>query len=165
MNAPQPSAPEVSDDQLVRQFSRITVGFAAPLVLVLVLGVTVLIPGGSVRTVGAAIGAGLALWSWIASRWMTGHMAATAARTRSSLLQTGRPEDAQSAGAAGAVRVIAFVGIGMAGAPALIGLPLAQSLGGDIGPFVVAIPVAVVALIVNASGPPAIRRHLAVVRG
>lgn len=156
--------PEVSDDELVRQFQVITVSFAGGLVIILVLGVTVLVPGGTVRTTGAAIGAALGLWSWFGSRWVTSWGTSNAARPRGSQRQERSAGDDEGAGAAGAARTIAFMGIGMAEAPALLGLVLSLSLRGDVGPFVVAIPAAVGAIILNASGPGAMRRHLERVR-
>lgn len=156
--------PAVSDDELVRQFQVITVAFAGGLLIVLALAVTVLIPGRTVRTTGAAIGAALGLWSWIGSRWVTTWGTSSAARSRASERQERNADDHGDTRAAGAARTIAFLGLGMAEAPALVGLPLSLSLGGDVGPLVVAVPIAVAAIILNASGPGAMRRHLQRVR-
>lgn len=155
---------EVSDDELIRQFRVITLAFVGGLLIVLALGVTVLIPGRTLRTTGAAIGAVLGLWSWIGSRWITTRGTSSATRSRAPRAQERNAGDDERTGGAGAARTIAFLGLGMAEAPALVGLPLSLNLGGDVGPLVIAVPVAVAAIILNASGPGAMRRHLQRVR-
>jgi hypothetical protein len=147
MIAPASSRPPVSDEQVIRTFTFITVFFCVPLVLFLALGVFVLVPNGSVHARGLIIGVALGLVSWFASRWATSYALSRAARTGATY-------------PAGAVGTAVFTGIGCAEFPALVGLVLAVADRADVGPFVIAIPVAIVAVVVNASGPGAVRRHL-----
>lgn len=147
MIAPASSRPAVSDEQVFRTFTFITVFFCVPLVLFLALGVFVLVPNGSVHARGMIIGVALALVSWFASRWITSNALSRAART-------GIKDPA------GAVGAVVFRGVACAEIPALVGLLLAVADRADVGPFVIAIPVAIVAVVVNASGPGAVLRHL-----
>ncbi|MBN9325498.1 MAG: hypothetical protein BGO38_03770 [Cellulomonas sp. 73-145] len=168
MPAPQPPVAELSDDDVVRLFTTVTVGFAGGLVLILGIGVLFLVPGAPLSTTGAAVGVGLALVSWFGSRWVTGWGASNAARSarRRSRASTGdqaAPAGGRSDGANGVARTIAFMGIGFAEGPGLVGLAIGLQLH-DIGPFAIALPVAVAAVVLNASGPGAMRRHLQRVR-
>jgi hypothetical protein len=159
MTVPPSSLPPRTDDEVVRTYARITVGFCGALGLVLVLGLTVLSSHASVGTRGVLIGLGLGLCSWFGSRWITSFGLSRSART-------GRGEAAglrATAGAtelAGTAGTIAFMGICVAQVPGLLGFVLARGDGADVGPMVVAIPIAIVAIVVNASGPGAMRRHL-----
>lgn len=141
----------MSDEQIIRMFTLITVAYCGALVMILALGVFVLVPGGPVRTRGVIIGVALGLVSWFASRWITdsAHPRATRTGTRDP---------------AGTVRAVAFRGIAVAQFPALLGLVFAVDGHADVGALVIAVPVAIVAIVVNASGPGAIRRHLARLR-
>ena len=151
MPATAPSAPPESDEQIISRFTRLTFAFCGALAMVLALGVTFLIPHGSVRTRGMIIGGALGLCSWFGSRWITRYALVRGARTGPTEM-------------AGAVGTAAFMGIGVAETSALVGLALAFGEGGDVGSFVIAIPIAIAAIIVNASGPSAIRRHLDTLR-
>lgn len=146
MTAPTPSAPPVSDDQLIRLGTYLSVAFAVPLLMVLALGMFVLVPDAAVHSRGLVIGAALGLVSWFGSRWITSHTL-----PRSAVSGPG--------GVHGAARIVAFRGIAVADLPALLALVLVLAIG-DVGPLVVAVPIAIVAIVVNASGPGAIRRHL-----
>lgn len=147
MTATASSTPPVSDEQLISTFTRLTFAFCGALAIILVLGVTVLIPNGSVGTRGMMIGVALGLGSWFGSRWITSYRLSRIARTGPTEM-------------AGAVGTAAFMGVAVAESPALIGLVIAFGDSADVGPFVIAIPIAIVAIIVNASGPGAVRRHL-----
>lgn len=168
MSAPQPPVAELSDDDVVRLFTTLTVGFAGGLVLVLGIGVLFLVPGAPLGTTGAAVGVGLAVVSWFGSRWVAGWAASNAARSarlrsRASNGEQATPVAGRSDGANGVARTIAFMAIGVAEAPGLMGLVIGLQLH-DIGPFAISLPVAVAAVVLNASGPGAMRRHLARVR-
>jgi len=89
------------------------------------------------------IGVALGLVSWCASSWITSYALSRAARPG--------PGDLDAAGA-----VAVFLAIAFAESPALVGLVLATVDGTDVG--AIAIPVA--AIVVNGSGPVAVRRHL-----
>jgi len=159
MTVPPSSLPPTTDDELVTRYARITVGFCGALVLVLVLGLTVLSSHASVGTQGVLIGVGLGLWSWFGSRWITSFGLSRFGRTDPPTM-AGSAETVGAAVLAGAVGTVAFMGIGVAEVPGLIGFVLAQGDGADVGPMVIAIPIAIVAVVVNASGPGAVRRHL-----
>ena len=147
------SAPPVPDEQLIRTFAWITVAFCGVLVLISAVGVFGLVPDGVVRGRGVVIGLALGLVSWFASRWVVRHaLSAGAGRGR------GTTSDAAVLGAA------VFRAIAAAEAPALAGFAFAVVDGSDLGPVVIAIPLAIVAIIVNASGPRAVRGHLARLR-
>jgi len=147
MTATASSTPPLSDEQVIAKFTRITFAFCGSLGLILILGVTVLSPHSSIGMPGVLVGVALGLGSWFGSRWITSFGISRIAGTG--------PTDL-----AGAVGTAAFMGIGMADAPALIGLVLATGDGADVGPIVIGIPIAILAVIVNASGPGAVRRHL-----
>ena len=147
MTTPPPTTPAVSDEQIIRMLTRITFAFCGALMVILALGVFVLVPDGSVRTRGMIIGVALGLVSWFGSRWITGFQLSRIART-------GTTEPA------GAIGTVAFTGVAIAEFPALLGLVFAISDGVDIGPLVVAVPIAIAAIVLNASGPGAVRRHL-----
>jgi len=49
--------------------------------------------------------------------------------------------------------------------PGLLGLVIAFLWPSEVGPLVVGVPVSLVAVVLNASGPSAVRRHLARLRG
>ena len=159
MTVPPSSLPPTTDDELVRRYARITVGFCGALGLVLVLGLTVLSSHASVGTRGVLIGLGLGLWSWFGSRWITSFGLSRFGRTDPTKM-AGPTQTAGATELAGAVGVVAFMGIGVAEVPGLLGFVLARGDGADVGPMVVAIPIAIVAIVVNASGPGAMRRHL-----
>ena len=146
-----PAMPPASDDQMIRTFTFITVGFCGGLVIVLGLGVFFLVPGSTVRSPGLLLGAVLGLVSWFGSRWVTSRAPSGSVRTPS-----GR--------AGGPASTLAFLGIAVAEIPALVGLVVAIADGTDVGAIVVAVPIAIVAIVVNASGPGAMRRHLGLVR-
>ncbi len=154
MIARAPSAQPASDEEVVRVLTVMTVAFCGALALVLLIGVTFLFPDRVVTARGAGIGLALGLVSWYASRWMVGRAIARAGRRAA-----GDPS------APGIVRSAVFVGIACAESPALTGLAIAVVLGNDIGPFVVAIPMAIAAIVVNVSGPGAVRGHLESLRG
>lgn len=167
MPAPQPPVAELADDDVVRLFTTVTIGFAGGLLGVLVIGVLFLVPGAPLSTTGAVVGAGLALVSWFGSRGVTGWAASNAAHRAGLRSRTSAPEQPGRVGggdgANGVARTIAFIGIGVAESPGLIGLVIGLQLH-DIGPFAISLPVAVAAVVLNASGPGAMRRHLARVR-
>lgn len=148
----------LSDEQAIRLFTFITISFAGALVLVLLMGVLFLVPGRPIGTTGLALGAALAVLSWFGSRAVTAWAADRVATTR----RKGGTGASTEAGSASA-RTVAFIGIGVAEVFGLVGL-LAGMAMHDIGPFVVSLPVAVGAVILNASGPGAMRRHLERVR-
>ena len=167
MPAPQRPAAELSDDDLVRLMLPITLSFVGGLVLILVIGALFLVPGAPLSTTGAVVGVGLALVSWFGSRGVTGWAASSAAHRAGLRSRTSAPEQPGRVGggdgANGVARTIAFIGIGVAEFPGLIGLVVGLQLH-DIGPFVISLPVAVAAVVLNASGPGAMRRHLQRVR-
>jgi hypothetical protein len=147
MTEPEPTTPPVSDEQVIHSFTRTTLSFCGALVVVLVLGLFFAVPDSSVRTRGMIIGVALGLVSWFGSRWITG-------RTLSRVARTGTKEPT------GAIGVVVFLGIAVAEFPALLGLVFEFVSRGDVGAVVVAVPVAIVSIVVNASGPGAVRRHL-----
>lgn len=146
-------APPVSDEQIIRTFTFITIAFCGALVLIAALGVVVVVAHGSVRSRGVLIGVVLGLVSWFGSRWITSSALSRAARS-----------GLTDRGVAGPLGVAVFRGVAFAEAPALVGFLLAVVDGVDVGPLVIAVPVAIVAIVVNASGPAAVRRHLAQLR-
>lgn len=169
MPAPERPLVDQSDDQRVRIFTPITLSFVGGMVLVLVLGVVFLVPHAPLTGAGAGVGVALALASWFGSRAATAWAASTAARRVASGPPPGlaaRPlvKGGPQYGAAGAAGTIAFIGIGVGEGFGLVGLPIGLAMH-DLGPFVIALPVAMVAVVLNASGPAAMRRHLQRVRG
>ena len=140
----------VSDDEVVRIMKTITIGFAATLVAVALLGVLFIVPAPVIGIRGLAVGLVLAIAAWFLPEVSTRRMAASA----------WRPAGVAGRDVPALARTIAFVGIALAETLALLGLVLAVADGHDVGPFVVSTPVAVVSLFVNASGPAAMRRHL-----
>lgn len=153
MIAPVPPARPVSDEQIVRAYAVITITFCAVLMVVGALGAFVLVPDSSVSVRGAAFGVALGMVSWFGSRWVTSSALSRATRP-------GAPEMSDPT-AAGRVPLIGLV---VAEFPALFGLPLAFVDGSEVGPLVVAVPIAIAAIVVNVSGPGAVRRHLARLR-
>ncbi len=153
MTPPERPWPAPSDDQVVRMFLFITIGYAGALVLILAL-VPFLFPDGSISVRGLAVGVVLALVSWFGSMWAINWALASAARS-------GRPD---AVAAAGAVRTATLVGIATAEMPPLLALVYAYLDVSEVGALVVAVPVAIVALVVNVSGPGAVRRHLEQIR-
>lgn len=147
MSDQRPAMPPVADEQIIRTFTFITIGFCGGLVMVLGLDVLVLVPDSVVRAPGLLLGAVLGLVSWFGSQRATSR--APSRSVRSPSLRSGSPAG-----------TLAFRGIVVAEVPALIALIVAIADGADVGSVVVAIPVAIVAIIVNASGPGAMRRHL-----
>jgi hypothetical protein len=145
----------VTDDELVRIMKTITIGFAATLVAVALLGVLYIVPAPVIGVTGLAVGVVMAIAAWVLPAVTTRWMAASA----------WRPAGVAGRDVLAVTRTIAFVGIALAEMPALIGLVLAVAGGHDVGAFVVSTPVAVVSLFVNASGPAAMRRHLERLRG
>ncbi|HEY8718251.1 hypothetical protein [Pengzhenrongella sp.] len=143
------STPPVSDEEFIKTFTRIGFTFCGGLVLVLALGVFFIAPNGSIHTRGVMIGVALGLVSWFASRWITSNAVSKAANT-----------DPKNQAGAGAIGPAVFMGIAFADTPALVGLALASTDASDIGPLVIAVPVAIAAIIFNVSGPAALRRHL-----
>ena len=137
----------MSDQQLISKLTRITFAVCGALAVILFLGTSFLFSDGSVRTRGMIIGVALGLVSWFGSRWITSYSLSRAARTG-------------AADVTGVVLTVAFSGIAIGETPAMLGLVLAYGTGGDVGSFVIPIPIAIVAIIVNASGPAAVRRHL-----
>lgn len=93
------------------------------------------------------VGVALGLVSWFGSRWIT-----NSAHPRVSRTGTKDP--------AGIVGGVVLRGIATAEFPALLGLVLAVADRGDVGPLVIAVPLAIVAMVVSASGRSAVRRHL-----
>ncbi|HEX5331919.1 MAG TPA: hypothetical protein VFW79_04680 [Cellulomonas sp.] len=153
MRTPASPPPPVSDEQIIRTFTFITIAFCSALVLISALCVFVVVPHGSVRSRGVLIGVALGLVSWFGSRWITS----------SALDRAARP-GLTDKGVAAPLGVAVFRGIAVAEAPALVGFLLAVADGVDVGPLVIAVPVGIVAIVLNASGPAAIRRHLAQLR-
>lgn len=151
MSTLPPATSPASDEQMIRTFTFITIGFCGGLVIVLGLSVLVVVPGSTVRVPGLLLGAVLGLVSWFGSLWVTRRAPAGPGRTR-------------SARAGGPATTLAFRGIAVAETPALVGLVVAIADGADVGALVVAVPIAIVAIVVNASGPGAMRRHLDLVR-
>lgn len=151
---PAPPVPTLSDEQVIGRLTRITIAFCLALVAILAIGVLFLVPNGSVTTKGLAIGVALGVWSYFGSWGVTANAITRAERS-------GLPVH----NAAGLVLAGAFMGIAFAEAPALVGLALAVVDGKDVGPLVISIPVAIAAIIVNASGPGVVRRRLARLRG
>ncbi|GAA3796257.1 hypothetical protein [Cellulomonas soli] len=151
-----PVTPPVTDEGLVRVFTGITASFCGALLVVGVIGVLFLAVDPQVSGPGLVIGVALALVSWFGSAWATGAVLAWACRT-----------DVADRDVHGSVRTAAFVGIAVAELPALLGLVLLFAVGdgSEVGPLLVAVPVAIAAILVHASGPAALRRHLARLRG
>jgi hypothetical protein len=156
-DAPQtgstPAAP-ITDESFVRIFARMTGAFCTALAIVGVLGVTVILEQPTVRTTGLAVGVVLGLVSWFGARLII--------RT---ILARATARGVAPAGATAAASTAIFAGIAVAEAPALFGLvyPFIVEVD-DVGALVIAVPVAIVSLIVNVSGPSAVRGHLARLR-
>jgi F0F1-type ATP synthase membrane subunit c/vacuolar-type H+-ATPase subunit K len=146
---PTPTPPVPDDDQLVRSLAPITFAFSSALVLVGLLGVFVLVPDPTVTPGGLVIGGVLALISWFVPTAVIRNRLANAAR------QPVAPELVPAL-----VRAIVMIGLSLAEAPALLGLVFAVSSGTDVGPLVLSVPLAIASLVVNVSGPGAVRRHL-----
>ncbi len=147
--APQPQAP--ADDEMVRTLGWITVGFVGGLVIVAALTASLIVPDPTVRLRGVLVGCVLALLAWFLP-------VAAIRRMLASARHGDVPVAATSA--AVAVRTAVFVGVANGEAPALVAVVLAVLDGHDIGALLVAAPVAVVSLVLNVSGPGAVRRHL-----
>lgn len=139
-----PPPPVLSEDAFVRLLGRIGGAFAAALLLV--TGIAWLLAGRPTLTpVGLALGAVLAVVSWVASRavmsWRLGQL---------------RPApDAASAQAP--VRVMFFLAVAAAETPALLGFVAAQVRTPDVGAITVAGPAAAAAIWLNLAGPAAVR--------
>ena len=154
MSRPAPAVPPLSDEQVISTLTRATIAFCLALVAVLVLGVLFLVPNRSVTITGLAIGVALGLWSWFGSWAVTANAMTRAGRSGSPVQD-----------AAGRVLAVAYMGLAFAEVPALVGLVLARPADSDLGPLVVSVPIAIVAIIANASGPGVVRRRLARLRG
>lgn len=131
--------------------TRITAGFASGLVVVGLVAALLATPPIVVATRGLAVGAALAVASWFLPALVTAPMVRSAA-------SRGAPSGSQVM-----ARTIAFVGIGVAQTPALLALVLTVG-GHDVGAVLLAVPVAIASLFVNASGPGATRRRLETLR-
>lgn len=145
--APQQQAP--ADDEMVRTLGWITVGFVGGLVIVAALTPSLIVPDPTVRLRGVLVGCVLALLAWFLP---------VAAIRR--MLGSARRADLTDAWGRGAVRTAVFVGVATGEAPALVAVVLAVADGHDVGALLVAAPVAIVSLVLNVSGPAAVRRHL-----
>jgi hypothetical protein len=152
-----PPAPADLDDEtaIVRPLSRIAYAFCGALVAVGLLGVFVLVPDPVVTPAGLALGLGLGLVSLVVPPLVI----------RGALRRpTGRTADPASDHAV--VRTAVFTGLAVAEVPALLAFALVASGDNhDIGALLLAVPFAVVSLLLNVAGPGALRRHLRGVRG
>ena len=153
MNQPPPPPP--SEDHVVAALTRATVMFSGALVVVLLVTVFFLFPQWQLGARGVILGAVLGLLSWVMPSWMISNQLKGAARRG--------PDPAR---VPAIVATAAYVGISFAELPALLALVSIFLLGGtDIAAVVVAVPVAVASLWLVVSGPAAVRRHLARLRG
>ncbi|WP_456845812.1 hypothetical protein [Cellulomonas sp. P5_C6] len=148
MTLPQ-TPPPVSDDELVRSLTPITFAYCGALLLVGLLGALVLVPDPTVTPTGLLIGAGLGLAAWFVPALMIPNRLRFAAR------QGLAPEQVP-----GVVRTVVWIGISFATLPAMLGLVVAVSSGHDVGALVFSVPLAMASLVLNVSGPRAVRRHL-----
>ena len=150
----QRTPPPVSDEQVIRRLTTITVGFCGALVAIGALGAFVLVPDPTVSVPGLALGLVLGLVSWFGSQWVTSRAIDRVRRPGA------RPVDASAS-----VGTVAFLGVAFAEVPALVTLPLAILDGSDVGPVLVAVPIAIAAVLLHGTGPGAVRRHLDRLRG
>lgn len=142
-----PPPPALSEDAFARLLGLIGGAFAAALLLV--TGVAWLLAGAPTLTPGGlALGAGLGVLSWIASRavmsWRLG--------------RTPPAPDAVSAQVP--VRVMFFLAVACTEAPALLGFVVAQVAAPDVGAITIAGPAAAAAIWLNLAGPAAVRSLL-----
>lgn len=159
--------PPVSDDQLVRVLTPITIAFCGALVVVGLLGLFVLVPDPTVSPAGLAVGAALGAAGWWGSRAVPGALLdrARAQRTRRDGTRSGSDAAPGSAADTAVVQTVAFYALAIAELPGLLGLVTAFLWLSEVGPLVVAVPVSIAAVTLNATGPSAVRRHLARLRG
>lgn len=155
---PEPPAARANlDDEtaLVRPLSLIAYAFCGALVAVGLLGVFVLVPDPVVTAGGLALGLVLGLVSLVVPPLVIrGALQRAAGRT------------ADPAADHGVVRTAVFTGLAVAEVPALVAFAIVASGGNhDVGALVLAVPFAVVSLLVNVAGPGALRRHLQRLRG
>jgi len=149
MTAPTPSTPPVSDEQIIRTFRLLTISFCAGPAVILAMVPLALVPDPTVQVRGLVIGVALGAVAWFGSRWGTSAMAARAVRRG-------------VAGVTSTISSVALTGVAVAEGAWFLGLGLVFALHSnhDIGSCVVSVPVAIVAIVMNGSGPGAIRRHL-----
>lgn len=157
--------PPVSDDQLVRVLTPITIAFCGALVVVGLLGLFVLVPDPTVSPAGLAVGAALGAAGWFGSRVVPGAMLDRAWALRTGRDGTGSVATSAAGSDTAVVQTVAFVALAIAELPGLLGLVIAFLWLSEVGPLVVAVPVSIAAVALNASGPSAVRRHLARLRG
>lgn len=152
---PEPApAPAEDDATFVRVLSRITIAFCGALVVVGLLGLFVLVPDPVVTLTGLALGLVGGLVSLIVPPLLI----------RSGLARARRPLEPGDEYMV--VRTAVFLGIAFAELPPLVALALVVTDGNhDVGALVLTVPFAIVSLVMNVSGPAALRRHLARVRG
>ena len=159
-------ATQVSDEELVRGLRSITFRFCAAQAVLLLLGLVVLVPDGSLTGGGVLMGGALGAVSWFGSRWASRWALARARRDASgdaALSADAALRGTTSQDAAARVQTAAFIGVAFAEALGLLGLVVAM-LTGERAAMVLAIPVAIIAIIVNGTGPIAVRRHLDTLR-
>lgn len=142
--APPPTARPLPEEAFVALLGRVGGAFVAALLLV--TGIAWLLAGSPTLTpVGLAVGAGLGVVSWVASRAVMSW-------------RFGQGEPARDAAAAQApIRVMFFLALAATEAPALVGFVVAQVAAPDVAAITVAGPVAAAAIWLNLAAPAAVR--------
>ena len=141
------TAPLVDPADLARRGRVLTLAFCSAIVLVAVV-VLLVVPNGHESGTGLAVGLAVGVLGFLLARWLP-------ARGLRPLAPGER-----DVGAAGRVLTAAFLAIALAEAPVLASIPYAFATTGDRGAFVVAAPIAIASIILNATGGPSLRRHV-----
>jgi len=154
MSDPFAKRPSENPDQaLILAMTPITIAFCIGLVVIGAVMVLFIVPEPTVRGVGILVGVVLALVSWFAPGRIIGGM-----------LDRARDRGVEPAAVPDVVRSAVFTGIAAAEVPALVAVVLVVEGGHDVGALLISLPVAIVSLMFNVSGPDALRRHLARLR-
>jgi len=149
--AKQPS--DNPDQALIIAMTPITIAFVIGLVMIGAVMVLFIVAEPTVRGVGILIGVILGLVSWFAP-----------GRIIRGALDRARDRGVEPSAVPDVVRTAVFTGIAAAEVPALVAVVLVVESGHDVGALLISLPVAIVSLMVNVSGPDALRRHLARLR-
>jgi hypothetical protein len=138
-----------SSDASVQTLRILTTAFCGALVLIGILLFTVLLPDGDQTPTGLAVGLALGVVGFLASRSVPAWQL--------------RPLDPGEGRRVALPRLMgaAFLAIALAEGPALIGLVVAFATDGDRGAYLVAAPLGVISIVLNGTGTPALRRHVA----
>lgn len=154
MSDPFAKQPQDNPDQaLIIAMTPITIAFVIGLFVIGAVMVLFVVTEPAVRGVGLLVGVVLGLVSWFAPR-----------RIIRGALDRARDRGVEPSAVPDAVRSAVFAGIAAAEVPALVAVVLVVESGHDVGALLVSLPVAIVSLIFNVSGPDALRQHLARLR-